>query len=163
MIILHPWVPGVRSEDQARCWTALAPLRDLYEVVDIELSRSDPWDYAAQLRKHWYNPQSKQALLVVEHDVAPSVELVKAMDQCPLPLCARPPGSAPAGKPVRTWLGCTKFGWEAQYKTPWAIMPDVQWGSLDQDVTNVVARSLGQYWHLHTEPLEHYHNAWSAH
>lgn len=158
MIIFHPWVPGHRPADQQRCWEALAQLRGRYQVIDAEIGLG-VFDYQEALKQVWC-ATSLEGLLIVEHDVAPSLELVKELEVCPLDLCSRPPGGAPAGAPLTTWLGCTRFSWRAQQRAPWALQHEtgVHWANLDADLTRTCARAAGSFWHIHPEPLEHYHN-----
>lgn len=154
MIILHCYVPGVREDDQAKCWGALVPVRERWPVVDIELPRSE-LAYAQALRRWW----GIDTLVNIEHDVAPSVEAVEALGMCPQPLCTRPPGGAPAQDAGQVcWLGCTKIALGVQQLVPWApiLRP---WDKLDVDLTATLQQASGAFWHVHREPLEHYHHA----
>ena len=155
MIVLHCYVPGVREDDQAKCWEALVPVRARWPVLDVEVPPGADLGYAWAFRRAW----GKDTLLNIEHDVAPSLELVDALALCPEPLCTRPPGGSPAQDAGQVcWLGCTKIALGVQLAVPWApiLRP---WDKLDVDLTATLQQASGRYWHVHKEPLEHYHHA----
>lgn len=153
MIILHPWVRGVRPADQAFCWSALAGAEAAgFTVEHLELPATDPFAYARGLRRVW----GRDALLVIEHDVEPSLALLEALRDCPEDLCTR---LYDGQQPVTgvTHLGCTKFSLRCQTELPCPALGSMEYTGLDVEVTGFCAYWLHQNWHCHTEPLEHHH------
>ena len=153
MLILHPFVYGVRPDDQAHCWEALEEAEGAgFKIEHLELSAADPFQYSREIRQRW----RKDDLLIVEHDVAPSVELLVAMANCEHPLCTRLyDGQAPVVGV--THLGCTKIALSVQEALPCPALPSTQYTNLDVTITEFCSYWTRDYWHCHTEPLVHYH------
>ena len=157
MYIIYPFCPGVREEDQEKSRAAVRALEAAgWEVDYIELPPGAPLAYWQALRDHWDNPHD---WLVVEHDVAPSVDLVTEMAACPRLLCTRGYGLPVPGDPWAVMLGCTKFSARARQRTGWPLPEPVAWHLLDSYLTGAVVARLGlaEGWHQHTAPLVHYH------
>ena len=157
MYIIYPFCPGVREEDQEKSRAAVRALEAAgWEVDYIELPPGAPLAYWQALRDHWDDPVD---WLVVEHDVAPSVDLVAEMAACPRLLCTRGYGLPVPGEPWAVMLGCTKFSARARQRAGWPLPEPVAWHLLDSYLTGAVVARLGlaEGWHQHTAPLTHYH------
>jgi hypothetical protein len=152
--ILHPYVPGLRPADQAPCWEALSVLRDErgWDVYDIPCV--EEYDYAEGLNDWW---EALDDVIIVEHDIAPTVEQVRELEECPEPFCsmdyAGPSWSSWAAVPYAVCIGLAKLSSrlrEGSTRRP--FVPRVHWHDVGGALEQVIGRP-----HVHPGPVAHYH------
>ena len=166
-VILHPFVPGHRAADQLACRRALFRLRVIgWSVFDEALAAEDHEAYSRMLASWW---RSGEDLLIVEHDVEVSPELVAEMAACASPLCSAPYQIYEGDEDflahlvrdgvhwsVATILGATKITARARARSD--PPGPTHWALLDGQLTSSLAHDNGCEWHLHTSyPPIHHH------
>lgn len=85
MILLHPYTPGFNDAGQSGC-------REFFQQHESELMNwtvmhclcDDPYAYERYLLSVW-----GQDLIIVEHDIVPTVEMLISLAECPHPLCVQ--------------------------------------------------------------------------
>jgi hypothetical protein len=163
--LLAPFVVGHRPDDQAPTLALLDRLEDAgWSVERIALDPADPLAYAKELKIRWHD---RHDWLIVEHDVVPSLRLLRELALCPDLLCTQPyPGAGfptvtpPGGRPkvVSSSLGCVKISARArQVCGSWPISL-VPWHVLDTYVTGALAAAVPEGWHVHEREAELVHN-----
>ncbi len=87
MILLHPYATHPRyTERQQETWTALRHLsirlhRAKVRIVDLPCS--EPNSYELAIKRYW----GQDTLVVVEHDIVPSMQMLNHLWTCKEPLC----------------------------------------------------------------------------
>jgi len=168
-ILLRPMAPS-RKDD----WT---PSPRNFPAVRYAFCEG-PYDYAAFLQRNWNHPQ---ALLIQEHDVHASFDLVDDLIMCSYPLCSVPYRLYPVttGWDRVVWSFMVGDAW-GEYGDDWAThsglglvkispmvrdiipAPDVRWSLVDAQVNKNI-KSLDLLWHMHWPETEHEHKgAWDA-
>jgi hypothetical protein len=153
--ILHPYVPGLRPVDQAPCWEALSVLRQEWDDVVYDIPCVGEYDYAEGLDRYW---KPYAGVLIVEHDIAPTIEQVRELEGCPGLFCAMdyagPSWPSWAAVPYATCIGLAKLSnslHEGSTRRP--FVPRVHW----HDVAGALEQVIGRP-HIHPGPVAHYHN-----
>ena len=166
MIILHPYLPGCREEDQAPTWRLLEQASRVWPVHDIDLSWDPLYGYGASLRALW---GGNLDWLIIEHDVEAIVEDIEAMERCPELLCTAPYGHSghatrdlAGGLVLSTSLGFTRITARARRLCgDWPVPAGITYHVLDSYLTGALGASLltrtGQAWHPH-RPVLHHHS-----
>lgn len=156
MIILHPWVPGVRPADQAHAWESLGAVSERggpYRVEHLEVHPDDWYAYASAIVDLW----GRDDLLTWEHDVGATPEALDRLWACPRPICTVLPMAH--SEPVEAcWLGWTKVARRLQEQVRYPVPPRTHWAWIDVSLTTTLSRTAGEPWHVHDEPsVTHYH------
>ena len=160
MIIVHPYLPGCREDEQAPTWAFLERAARTWRVHEVDLSWDPLYGYGASLRALW---PCDLDWLIVEHDIEPQLSDVEAMERCPQLLCTAPYGHS--GHPpedltgrhvVCTSLGCTRITARARRLCgDWPVPAGVTYHMLDSYLTTALAQAVGP-WHPHP-PVRHHH------
>ena len=168
MLILHPYLPGHREDEQAPTWRLLEQAARTWPVHDIDLSWDHLYGYGASLRALWGTPGVDW--LIVEHDVEATLADVEAMAKCPELLCTAPYGHSGhvaqdlAGYQVMaTSLGFTRITARAREMCgDWPVPAGVTYRLLDSYLSAALASAVlsrtGRAWHPHP-PVVHHHAA----
>lgn len=114
-----------------------------------------------ELLSAWWS-STEQDLIVCEHDIEPSVELIQELLDCPRPWCAA------LYSFEERWLiglGLTKFNLRIRTAVPdlfeqMATMedehhPPKHWCRVDARMQNLLAMQSGQSYHVHEGPIVH--------
>jgi hypothetical protein len=152
--ILHPYAPGVRPADQVPCWDALGVIRLEEEWLVYDIPCVEEYDYAEGLNNYW---TPRGGVLIVEHDIAPTVDQVRELEQCPELFCAMD-YAGPGWLSWATVLDTTCIGLaklsnrlhEGNSRQP--FVPRVPW----RDVGGTLEQCFGRP-HIHPGPVAHYH------
>ena len=167
MLIVHPYLPGHREDEQAPTWHLVEELARRWPLHDIDLSWDPLYGYGASLRALW---DGDRDWLVIEHDVEAKIADVEAMDSCPELACTAPyahSGHAVADlrgmQVMATSLGFTRITARARRLCgDWPVPAGVTWRMLDSYLTAALASALvtrtGRAWHPH-RPVVHHHAA----
>ena len=154
MVLLHPYAPGVWPERQQATWEALAAVSKVFRGRVWDLACTAPSDYATMLNML---AMAGTSVVVVEHDIVPTVPLVSELLACAAPVCAHDyqvgPGVNWADIPGALGLGLAKVtgaAWDAITEQP--RVPIVSW---DQ-VAGELATRLPPV-HVHHGPVRHNH------
>ena len=164
MIILHPYLPGCREDEQAPTWRFLDSLPRYLPVHHIDLSWEPLYGYGATLRGLW---DGDRDWLIVEHDVEGTLDDVEAMRTCPELACTAPyghsghPTSQPKGQLMATSLGFTRITARARRLVgDWPVPAGRTYHILDSYLTTAITSALvtrtGAAWHVH-RPVKHHH------
>ena len=128
-VLLHPYAPGVWPERQQATWEALAAVGKVFRGRVWDLACTAPTDYATMLNML---AMAGTRVLVVEHDIVPTVPLVFELLACAAPVCAHDyqvgPGVNWADIPGALGLGLAKVtgaAWDAITERP--RVPIVSW------------------------------------
>ena len=129
MVLLHPYAPGVWPERQQATWEALADVSKVFRGRVWDLACTAPSDYATMLNML---ARASTPVVVVEHDIVPTVPLVSELLACTAPVCAHDyqvgPGVNWADIPGALGLGLAKVtgaAWDAITEQP--RVPIVSW------------------------------------
>lgn len=119
MIILHSF-SRFRINEQLETWQALEPIRKSFTVADAFLIEAQDYDDA--LAKFW----GKDAVILVEQDIVPSLKQITELVACPAPwcvfeYCVRYMDDKNLSYKVQTGLGLTKFSLTVQTLSPSSI------------------------------------------
>lgn len=161
MLIIHPYLPGCREDEQAPTWRLLEQVAKRYAIHEVDLSWDPLYGYSATLRTLW---EGGQDWLVIEHDVEPTLEDIDKMDRCPELLCSAPyahsghPATDLSGmKVAATSLGFTRITARARRLCgDWPVPPGVTYHMLDSYLTSALVTRTGIWWHPH-RPVTHHH------
>lgn len=85
LVVLHPYAPGVRPADQQPCWEALGELRLHHSIDVVDWACKGPFGYREALLSVWYWSVD---LVIVEHDIVPSILEIDVLRLCPNEFCA---------------------------------------------------------------------------
>ena len=153
-VLLHPYAPGVWPERQQATWEALADVSKVFPGRVWDLACTEPNVYATMLNML---AMAGTSVVVVEHDIVPTVPLVSELLACAAPVCACDyqvgPGVNWADIPGALGLGLAKVtgaAWDAITEQP--RVPIVPW---DQ-VAGELASRLPPV-HVHHGPVRHNH------
>ena len=153
-VLLHPYAPGVWPERQQATWEALADVSKVFPGRVWDLACTEPNVYATMLNML---AMAGTSVVVVEHDIVPTVPLVSELLACAAPVCACDyqvgPGVNWADIPGALGLGLAKVtgaAWDAITEQP--RVPIVPW---DQ-VAGELASRLPPV-HVHRGPVRHNH------
>ena len=161
MLILHPYLPGHREDDQAPTWHLLETLPKHLWVHHVDLSWDRLYGYSDALRALWDRDHD---WLIVEHDIEATLADVEAMERCPELLCAAP--YAHSGHAVQDLtgmrvmvasLGFTRITARARrLYGDWPVPAGVTYHLLDSYLTAALTTRTGVTWHPH-RPVAHHH------
>jgi hypothetical protein len=153
-VLLHPYAPGVWPERQQATWEALAAVSKVFRGRVWDLACTAPDVYATMLNML---AMAGTSVVVVEHDIVPTVSLVSELLACAAPVCAHDyrvgPGVNWADIPGALGLGLAKVtgaAWDAITERP--RVPIVSW---DQ-VAGELATRLPPV-HVHHGKVVHNH------
>ena len=153
-VLLHPYAPGVWPERQQATWEALAVVSQVFRGRVWDVACTTPDDYATALNMI---ATASTSVVVVEHDIVPTVPLVSELLACAAPVCACDyqvgPGVNWADIPGALGLGLAKVtgaAWDAITERP--RVPIVSW---DQ-VAGELASRLPPV-HVHHGKVVHNH------
>lgn len=106
----------------------------------------DDYAYARALAEQWRKPGS---ILIVEHDIVPSIAILQSLVNCPYQWCAAQYAYPDRAAPV-AGLGCVRFDAKLVYATADIAddLPRLRWGQLDDYIARVLTRR-GYARHLH--------------
>ena len=155
MLVLHPYVPGLRPADQQKSWEALSELPKHW-VTDLRAwPCTGDLDYADGLNRYW---DEGEVMVLVEHDIAPTWDEVVELWMCPHPFCAMdyagPGWPSWAANPDASCIGFAKLDGRLRQKTDRRpVVPRVHW----HDVGGVLTQVFGRP-HIHEGPVAHYHS-----
>jgi hypothetical protein len=167
MIVLHPYLPGCREEDQAPTWRLIEQASKRWPVHDVDLSWDPLYGYGASLRALW---DGDRDWLIIEHDVEATIEDIKAMEDCPELLCMASYGHSghAAADLTSTLVVCSSLGFTRitararQLCGDWPVPAGTSYHMLDSWLTGALAAALvtrtGRAWHAH-RPVLHHHSA----
>lgn len=160
-LILCCHAPGVRPTERAPAMRAIIALREWYDLRLVECRGE--LDYISAVRAAW---AEHRVLVNLEHDHAPTHEMIEQLLGCTEPYCVYPywmsalttgnvgqaiPSCPPTdrmGYSDQLAIGIIKVGW------PRPGMPDGRhWG----DVEGAVGAVIGTRRHIHTPVADHYH------
>lgn len=181
MILLHPFAPHVPVERRGATEQALSELVPVlgWDVRHVAMPADEPERYGRSLAELW----GLDDLAVCEHDVVPTAEALRGLEQCPRPLCAvayllHPPSTGlpapvmahrvftPGPNPWRwvtpedQWADLVALGLiRVRKEVGWAVAPrwePAPWAGLDGRMSVYLAQ-LGLRWHVHWPVVEHRH------
>ncbi len=161
MLIVHPYVPGHREDDQAATWRLIAEVARRWPVHDVDLSWDPLHGYGSTLRALW---DGDRDWLIIEHDVEATVGDVEAMDGCPEMMCTAPyphsgrPAEDLTGRQVVACsLGFTRITARARRLCGgWPVPDGVTYHLLDTYLSSALVTRTGTTWHPH-RPVAHHH------
>ena len=157
MILLHPYVPGCREDDQAPTWAFLERAARVWPVHEIDLSWDPLYGYPTSLRALW---PANLDWLIIEHDVEPQLSDVEAMEHCPQLLCTAPYSHSSHAAMDLTGhhvpLGFTRITARARRVCgDWPVPAGVTFHVLDSYLTSALAQAVGP-WHPHPSVVHHH-------
>lgn len=153
--VLHPYVPGLRSVDQAKCWEALVPIHALPNVKVVDFPCQEDYDYADGLERWW---DGEDVVVIVEHDIAPTPAQVRELIECPELFCsmdyAGPNWPSWAVSTIAACIGLAKLDGKLYKMTDRRpCVPRVHWHDVGGALWDVFGPA-----HIHPGPVAHYHN-----
>lgn len=153
-LIFHPYTPQVRLADQWYCWEALAHLSQAGWDKQVHVPCFQPLDYARRLQAIWAKGWD---IIIVEHDIAPSIPQVTLMETCQSDFCAQdywlPNGDLWSHLATEACFGLCRITLAAQrLVVPTPQVPQVTW----RELASTLSPRLPP-WHLHTQPADHHH------
>jgi hypothetical protein len=154
VIVLHPYVPGLRPADQAPCWEALSRIRKMSGFSVVDERCEEEHDYAEVLDHHF---MEYVGVIIVEHDIAPTPEQAIEMASCPEMFCAMdyagPSWPSWAAVPYATGIGLAKLSGRLKVgSTRRPFVPRVHWHDVGGALEQVIGRP-----HVHPGPVVHHH------
>lgn len=154
MRILHPYVPGVRPLDQAKCWEALGVIHTEGVGQVLDFPCQDDYAYAAGLERWWFDGES---IVIVEHDIAPTPGQVRELIECPELFCsmdyAGPNWPSWAVSTIAACIGLAKLDSRLRKMTDRRpCVPRVHWHDVGGSLWDVFGPA-----HIHPGPVAHYH------
>jgi hypothetical protein len=88
-LIIHPFCPHVRFENQKETWSAVLELQKKFPVLNVAVaafhSESILPSYAKILRDFWSEPYD---IILLEQDIVPTFEALKSLVNCEELLCS---------------------------------------------------------------------------
>ena len=158
-MVFHPFAPTVRPSDQVGTWTFLRRFESIGRVPVAHLPCLEPCDYAHWLDRWW---SFAGDLVIVEHDVVPSLDALDGFVGCPQAFCAADyrlsSGELWSKVTDHDCLGlsCLKGSLRESVKARPAV-PKVPYGDLAYEL----GRRLGVRAHLHPQ-VTHNHSLVAA-
>lgn len=179
-LIYYAYTPDTRKWERGPSLRAVDALRAAGYQVDAHPCRGDK-DYSLGLRAAWTHPGD---LIILEHDMAPTVAQMDELVACPHPLCAfaywivlaqvghRPMLSACVG-PMGTLIGnqlnprilygTNHAGYSAigcckldqATRSQMAEIPPCYWSEVEMYVNRAV--QVAGEWHIHYPVVNHHH------
>jgi hypothetical protein len=126
----------------------------------VQIDPADMSAYWALLAKVWHEPGD---LVIVEHDIGITAEVLPGFASCPEPWCGNP---YQIDKQVLVCLGCTRFTAVLKAAEPDLLeavgedgsggLPARDWRRLDVRILDELRRR-GYRQHWHEPPVMHYH------
>lgn len=154
MILLHPYAPGVRPADQCRTWEALAALPLPEDDRRWDRPCTDELDYARWLA---LAEAADSYVMIVEHDIAPTVAQWAELWDCGEDFCAwdylveRDLLWSQIDGGLGLGFSCISFrAWQQVVETP--HVPLVGW----KELAGALRDRLPPV-HLHRGPVQHNH------
>lgn len=176
MIILHPFNPLVRPEDQLDTWAVLEEIKRTMEIETIQAPCYEPNDYGIALDQ-WLQASvlAKARLIVIEHDIVPTLSQMSEIINCRHPWCVFdykiPTDTGPQRwTDVLAWshksgdghfpLGFSKFDLNSYYYInrlyKFEALGSTSWENVAYILSGIM-HELGYDAHIHTDPVVHNH------
>lgn len=154
MLVLHPYVPGLRPADQAPCWEALSQVHAHGDMMLLDFPCESEYDYAEGLELYW---PPADVMVIVEHDIAPTHDQVLELAKCPELFCSMdysgPGWPSWAACDIAACIGLAKLDGKLRSMTDRRpCVPRVHWHDVGGALWDVFGPA-----HVHPGPVAHYH------